>query len=66
MLGLRTKEGLPEKVRNIKVTIQGGRGTGKTGNLDVNFSRQRKHREFAKKCFYTGTLPPTWGNFRTV
>ena len=28
---------------------QGGHGTGKTGNLDVHFSRQGKHREFAKK-----------------
>ena len=25
---------------------QDGHGTGKTGNLDVNFSRQGKHREF--------------------
>ena len=28
---------------------QGGHGTGKTGNLDVHFSRQGKHREFAQK-----------------
>ena len=28
---------------------QGCHGTGKTGNLKVNFSRQGKHREFAKK-----------------
>ena len=26
---------------------QGGHGTGKTGNLDVNFSRRGKHREFS-------------------
>ena len=26
--------------------LQGGHGTGKTGNLAVNFSRQGKHREF--------------------
>ena len=31
--------------------IQGGHGTGKTGNLDVNFSRQGKHREFDKLNF---------------
>ena len=45
----------------------GGGGTGKTGNLKVHFSRQGKHREFAKKilktCFYTGNLPPTQGKF---
>ena len=27
---------------------QGGHGTGKTGNLAVNFSRQGKHRELSK------------------
>ena len=27
---------------------QGGHSTGKTGNLAVNFSRQRKHREVSK------------------
>ena len=26
--------------------IQGGHGTGKTGNLVLTFSRQGKHREF--------------------
>ena len=26
---------------------EGGHGAGKTGNLDVNFSRQGKHREFS-------------------
>ena len=30
---------------------QGGHGTGKTGNLAVNFSRQGKHREFSKINF---------------
>ena len=30
---------------------QGGHGTGKTGNLAVNFSRQGKHREFSKFNF---------------
>ena len=29
--------------------LQGGHAAGKTGNLDVNFSRQGKHREFAQK-----------------
>ena len=31
------------------VYLQGCHGTGKTGNLKVHFSRQGKHREFAKK-----------------
>ena len=31
--------------------LQGGHGTGKTGNLAVNFSRQGKHREFSKIVF---------------
>ena len=30
---------------------QGGHGTGKTGNLAVNFSRQGKHRECSKFNF---------------
>ena len=30
---------------------QGVHGTGKTGNLAVNFSRQGKHREFSKFNF---------------
>ena len=34
---------------SIENIIQGGQGTGKTGNWDVHFSRQGKHREFAKK-----------------
>ena len=29
--------------------MQGGHGTGKTGNLVLTFSRRGKHREFAKK-----------------
>ena len=32
----------------MKEQDQGGHGTGKTGNLEVHFSRQGKHREFAK------------------
>ena len=30
---------------------QGGHGTGKTGNLAVNFSRQGKHSKFSKFNF---------------
>ena len=30
---------------------QGGHGTGKTGNLAVNFSKQGKHMEFIKLNF---------------
>ena len=33
------------------IQCQGGHGTGKTGNLAVNFSRQGKHREFSKFNF---------------
>ena len=32
-------------------SAQGGHGTGKTGNLDFNFSRQGKHREFGQFNF---------------
>ena len=38
--------------------IQGGHGTGKTGNLVLTFSRQGKHREF---CFDTGKNFETQG-----
>ena len=31
--------------------VQGGHGTGKTGNLVLTFSRQEKHRDF---CCDTG------------
>ena len=37
--------------RRILSFEQGGHGTGKTGNLAVNFSRQGKHREFSKFNF---------------
>ena len=34
----------------LKMSLtQGCHGTGKTGNLEVHFSRQGKHRDFAKK-----------------
>ena len=36
------------------MSYQGGHGTGKTGNLAVNFSRQGKHREFSKFIFLHG------------
>ena len=38
--------------------LQGGHGTGKTGNLVLTFSRQGKHREF---CFDTGKNSETQG-----
>ena len=34
--------------------LQGGHGTGKTGNLVITFSRQGKHREFR---YNTGNFP---------
>ena len=40
----------PHKVRSWEMyQSQGGHGKGNRGNLDVHFSRQGKHREFAKK-----------------
>ena len=45
---------MPEKRDSPKHMLnqsQGGHGTGKTGNLAVNFSRQGKHREFSKFNF---------------
>jgi len=43
--------------------VQGGHATGKTGNLDVNFSRQGKHREFSSD---TGKIVATQGKFWVV
>ena len=40
--------------------VQGGHGTGKTGNLVLNFSRQGKHREF---CSDTGKNLLTQGKY---
>ena len=40
--------------------LQGGHGTGKTGNLVLTFSRQGKHREF---CFDTGKNSETQGKY---
>ena len=45
------------------IVDQGGHGTGKTGNLDVNFSRQGKHREFSKFSSYTGKIMATLRKF---
>ena len=51
-------------IENYLITeLQGGHGTGKTGNLAVNFSRQGKYREFSKFYFYTGKIVPTQGKF---
>ena len=43
-----------------KEIIQGGHGTGKTGNLTIDFSRQGKHREFG---YNTGKIWTTEGIF---
>ena len=43
--------------------VQGGHGTGKTGNLVLTFSRQGKHREF---CFGTGKNSETQGKYFSV
>ena len=40
--------------------LQGGHGTGKTGNLVLTFSRQGKHGEF---CFDTGKNFETQGKY---
>ena len=40
--------------------VQGGHGTGKTGNLVLTFSRQGKHREF---CCNTGKVFETQGKY---
>ena len=45
------QEGEAPSAEGIKFSArsdQGCHGTGKTGNLEVPFSRQGKHREFAK------------------
>ena len=43
--------------------LQGGHGTGKTGNLVLTFSRQGKHREF---FFDTGKNSETQGKYFSV
>ena len=45
------------------IQLQGGHGTGKTGNLVLTFSRQGKHREF---CFDTGKNSETQGKYFSV
>ena len=47
----------------ITCHLQGGHGTGKTGNLVLTFSRQGKHREF---CFDTGKNFETQGKYFSV
>ena len=46
------------ETRALGMVIQGGHGTGKTGNLVLTFSRQGKHREF---CCSTGKIFDTQG-----
>ena len=45
-----SKTGAPEMVvwRNLKRSLRVATTQGKQGNLEVNFSRQVKYREFAK------------------
>ena len=47
-LGKGKKSNTAALQSNCSSMHQGGHGTGKTGNLAVNFSRQGKHREFIK------------------
>ena len=45
-----SKNGCDTHIRQAHTgKVQGCHSTGKTGNLKVHFSRQGKHREFAKK-----------------
>ena len=46
-----------------QIQLQGGHGTGKTGNLVLTFSRQGKHREFR---FDTGKNFETQGKYFSV
>ena len=48
-LGILSSE--EDRFQDLDSPSQGGHGTGKTGNLAVNFSRQGKHREFSKFNF---------------
>ena len=52
----------PLSVRDslVPLELQGGHGTGKTGNLVLTFSRQGKHREF---CCNTGKIFETQGKY---
>ena len=47
----RCVTGQCQQIVLFALLLQGGHGTGKTGNLTVNFSRQGKHREFSKLNF---------------
>ena len=51
------------EMRPAQIPIQGGHGTGKTGNLVLTFSRQGKHREF---CFDIGKNSETQGKYFSV
>ena len=46
--------------QQVSRNLQGGHGTGKTGNLTLTFSRQGKHREF---CCDTGKIVETQGKY---
>ena len=48
-------------IRNF--TVQGGHGTGKTGNLAVNFSRQENTGNLVNLIFYTGKIVATQGKY---
>ena len=55
ILGLKTS-----CATSMHTHMQGGHGTGKTGNLVLTFSRQGKHREF---CSDTGKNLLTQGKY---
>ena len=58
LLLLQDLDDTPATVRTKQ--MQGGHGTGKTGNLVLTFSRQGKHREF---CSDTGKNLLTQGKY---
>ena len=60
---LAKKLSLALLMRQLRNLDQDGHGTGKTGNLDVDFSRQGKHRELSYFNFYTAKIVATQGKF---
>ena len=52
-----------KQLENVQfhVYTQGGHGTWKTGNLDVNFSRQENTGNLVNLIFYTGKIVATQG-----
>ena len=63
MKGKAREVSVPRKELFVEAEVligQGGHGTGKTGNLVLNFSRQGKHREF---CCNTGKILETQGKY---